>query len=71
LRIKRKFDWQEILGDQAWLAKELADKLGMHIMTLRRYLRFAEHAGKLLVFRKGRYKFYVTKEAFERWKNKS
>jgi len=65
MKVKRSFNWKEILGNKAWTASELAEKIGIHIITLRRYLRFAEYAGKLIVRKKGRYKLYVAKEAIE------
>lgn len=64
VKIRRKFDWKEILGDQAWTAQELADKLGMHILTLRRYLRFAVNGRKLVMRKFGRYQYYVCKDVW-------
>ena len=70
VKLRRKFDWKEILGDKAWLAEELAEKIGMHVMTLRRYLRFATNAGVLIEQRYGRYKYYATREAWEEYLKK-
>jgi len=53
------FNWSEILGDEAWTAKELAEKLGIRLPTLRRYLRIAENLGDLEVRKKGKVKFYA------------
>ena len=71
MRTRRKFNWKEILGNQAWLARELAEKLGMNIMTMRRYLRFAERAGTLIVHKHGKLKYYAGRELYEKWKEEN
>jgi len=56
------------MGDKAWTAQELAEKLGMHVLTLRRYLRISANVGVLTVKRHGRYKYYCVKKTYEKWK---
>ena len=63
MKVKRKFDWNKLLEGEAWRAKEIAEKIGMQIMTCRRYIRMAVAAGRLIVLKTGRYKYYVTKIA--------
>jgi len=67
VKLKKHFDWYQILGDQAWTAKEIARKLNMHVNTCRRYLRIGEASGRLVVFTRGRYKLYVAREAWEKY----
>ena len=62
---RKQFNWKEILGHKAWTAQEIADKLGMHILTCRRYLRFAERARVLVVKKYGRIKYYAVREYVE------
>jgi len=56
------FDWKAILGNQAWTAKELAEKLNIKLPTLRRYLRLAEVYGHLEVRKRGKVKYYAIPE---------
>jgi len=58
----KEFNWPEILGDQAWTAKEIAEKLGIKLPTLRRYLRIGEYSGDLEVRKKGKVKFYRARQ---------
>ena len=70
MKLRRKFNWVEIMDDKAWLAEELAQKLGMHPMTLRRYLRIYTNIGVLICHKIGRYKYYAVRKRYEEWKRK-
>jgi len=53
-------DWKKLLGKkEAWTAQELAPKLGLSPITVRRLLRTAANIGLLEVKQVGRYKYYA------------
>lgn len=59
-------NWVEVLGDKAWLAVEVAPRLGVAPLTCRRLLRMAYVVGSLDRQNKGRYKYYITSERYRK-----
>lgn len=60
-RERRRFPWEEILGRQAWCAKELAPILGISVLNTRRYLRRSYEASRLERKKFGIVYFYAVK----------
>jgi len=58
-------NWIDLLGEQAWLAEELAPRLGVKPLTCRRLLRMAYVVGSLERNKKGRYIYYIVSERYK------
>jgi len=57
---KRKIiQWEEIMVRKAWLANELARKIGLSMRACRRYLIVSTGSGRLLRKPFGRYMYYA------------
>lgn len=66
----RQFDWATLLGDKAHLATSITRMLEMQLPNARRHLRWAVYTEKVVVLRNGRYKYYLARETWEKWRSK-
>ena len=59
VRLKRRLELERVMGRQAWTAQELAPKLGMSVMSTRRYLRIYYNSRRLDRKRFGVFWYYA------------
>jgi len=65
MKLRRRFNWDELFEGKAWFAHELAEKVGISPTAMRRYLRIYCAFGKLCRVKYGRFWIYYLRKDME------